>query len=281
MIRWSEIYSTDTLLLSQKAEEWKVHNLALEDCYHRDQRPKLDDFGNHQLLVWFLLANGKIYEIQFLIFPNHLIAVPHDTPPTGQTWSEYLKISNNHKDVWHLLYNVLDRATDLTCQEMRILFEQIDNFEQEIFKKNFKPQDLLLVKKQLNQIDYSIGHLSSVAKQLQNLCKPTDDLNWKLRDLHDHCERIYQSLNLYRSQIGASIELFWGLQTNRTNKQIMKLSTVASVAVPLTFWSSFWGMNFDFIPYSEPVLFFVAIGLMLFSVVGTGWLLIKKGYLSE
>lgn len=281
MIKWSEVYSTDTALLSEKAKELKVHPLALEDCYHRDQRPKLDDFENHQLLVWFLLSKGKVYEIQFLIFADHLVVVPHDVPPTGQTWSEYLKVSNNHKDVWHLLYNALDRATDITWQEMRVLFGQIDDFEQEIFKKNFNPQDLLLVKKQLNQIDYSIGHLSSVAKQLQNLCKPTDDLNWKLRDLHDHCERIYQSLALYRSQIGATIELFWGLQANRTNKQIMKLSTLASVAVPLTFWASFWGMNFEVIPFSEPILFFVAIGLMSLSVAGTAWLLIKKGYLAD
>lgn len=230
MVKWLEVYSTDTALLSQKAEELQVHPLAIEDCYNRDHRAKLDDFGNHQFLVWFMLAQGKVYEIQFLIFSDQLVVVPHDAPPHGQGWREYLKISDGHKDVWHLLYNALDRATDITWQETRLLFSEIDDFEQEIFKKNFNPQELLTVKKQLNQIDYSVGHLSSVAKQLQNLCKPTDDLNWKLRDLHDHCERIYRSLALYRAQIGTTIELFWGLQANRTNKQIMKISTLASVA---------------------------------------------------
>lgn len=88
MIKWSEIYSTDTAGLSELAAKLKVHQLALEDCYQRDQRPKLDDFENHQFLVWFLLAGGKIYEIQFLIFPDQLVVVPHDPPPSGESWAE-------------------------------------------------------------------------------------------------------------------------------------------------------------------------------------------------
>lgn len=281
MFKWTEILSTNTAFLFALANELKVHPLALEDCQHRDQRPKLDDYETHQLLVWFMLAKGRIYEIQFLIFKDQLIAVPHEPPPEGKTWGEYLQVTNHHKDVWHLLYNVLDKATDITWQEIRLLFSQVDEFEQEMFKKEFSPQSLLLVKKQLNQIDFSIGHLSSVAKQLQNLCNPTGDLNWKLRDLFDHCERICRSIALYRSQISTTIELFWGLQANRTNKQIKKLSLLASIAMPLTFWASFWGMNFEFIPFASPVLFFFALIVMGLSVGLTCWLLVRKGYWSD
>ncbi len=281
MVKWTEVLSTENDVLTELATKLKVHPLALEDCQHRDQRPKLDDYETHQLLVWFLIANGRIFEIQFLIFTDHLVAVPHDPPPEGKTWGEYLKIANNHKDVWHLLYNVLDRATDITWQEIRLLFAQIDEFEQNMFKKEISPQSLLTVKKHLNQIDFSIGHLSSVAKQLQNLSKPSGDLAWKLRDLFDHCERIYRSLALYRSQIATTIELFWGLQANRTNKQIKKLTLLASIAVPVTFWASFWGMNFEFIPFSSPILFFTALGIMMASVGTTFWLLVRKGYWSD
>ena len=280
-IKWIEVLSTQSDDLIKIAKDLNVHPLALEDCQHRDQRPKLDDYETHQLLVWFLLAKGRIYELQFLIFKDHIVAVPHELPPGGETWGEYLKVTDYHRDVWHFLYNMLDRVTDITWQEIRILFNQVDEFEQEMFKKDISPQSLLLLKKQLSQIDFSIGHLSSVAKQLQNLCNPSGDLAWKLRDLSDHCERIYRSIDLYRSQIATTIELFWGLQANRTNKQIKKLSLLASIAVPLTFWASFWGMNFEFIPFASPLLFFVALGIMIISVVLTSWLLIRKGYWSD
>lgn len=281
MSKWTEVLSSDSEVLNALADELGVHPLALEDCLHRDQRPKLDDYESHQLLVWFMIAKGKIYEIQFLIFKEQLVVVPHDRPPEGKNWREFLKIGNHHKDVWHLLYQALDRATDVSWSEIRILFGEVDEFEQQMFKTDISPQSLLLLKKQLNQIDFSIGHLSSVTKQLQNLCNPSDDLKWKFRDLFDHCERIYSSLSYYRSQIATTIELFWGLQTNRTNKQIKKLSLLASIAVPLTFWSSFWGMNFEFIPFSSSKLFLIAVGLMIVSAGLAFWLLARKGYFSD
>jgi magnesium transporter len=281
MIQWRVILSTDAEALSAIGRELNVHPLALEDCQHRDQRPKLDDYEHHQLLVWFLMAKGEIYEIQFLIFKDQVVFVPHDPPPDGTSWTEYLRITEHHRDVWHLLYQALDHSTDTTWRELRGLFSTVDNFEQEMFKQEFNPQELLSVKKRLNQVDYSIGHLSSVAEQLQNLCRPSDDLNWKLRDLQDHCERIDRTLSLYRSQIATTIELFWGLQANRTNKQIKRLSLLASVAVPMTFWASFWGMNFKAIPFDDPTLFLVAMAVMAGSALLAIWVLVRKGYWAD
>ena len=281
MPTWTEILSTDKSSLSDIAQRYGVHPLALEDCEHRDQRPKLDDYETHQLLVWFIFANDHIYEIQILIFPDRLIVVPHEPPPQLTTWHDYLRISDQHKDVWHLLYQGLDRATDTTWAEIKKLMNQVDEFEQDLFKGEVNPQGILLVKKQLNEIDASIGHLASVTKQVVNLCKPTGDLIWKFRDLHDHCERLSRSIELYRAQIVTAIELCWGMQANRTNRQIKRLTLLASISVPLTFWSSFWGMNFEFIPYAKPDLFFFALGIMGVSVIVTFWLLVRKGYWAD
>lgn len=61
MAKWTEVLSSDNIVLTALAKELEVHPLALEDCQHRDQRPKLDDYETHQLLVWFMLAKGRIY----------------------------------------------------------------------------------------------------------------------------------------------------------------------------------------------------------------------------
>lgn len=281
MATWLELSSTDTIALKELGEKYAINPLALEDCVHRDQRPKLDDYETHQLLVWFMLSKGEIYELQFLIFSEQIIMVHHEGPPASMSWKEFFRLSDNYKDVWHMLYQALDRATDITWQETRVLFDQVEEFEETMFAQEVHPQSLLTLKKQFNHMDYSIGHLSSVTKQLQNLAQPKGDLRWKFRDLHDHCERITQSINLYRSQIATAIELYWGLQANKTNNQIKKLSLLASVAVPLTFWASFWGMNFEFIPYSNPQLFYGAIGIMILSVVLAVWFLIKQGYWAD
>jgi Mg2+ and Co2+ transporter CorA len=85
MAKWTEILSTDEKL-TELANSLGVHPLALEDSKHRDQRPKLDDYETHQLLVWFMMVKGKIHELQFLIFPDQIIFVPHDPAPEGLSW---------------------------------------------------------------------------------------------------------------------------------------------------------------------------------------------------
>ncbi len=281
MIKWLEVLSTNRKELTSIAEKYSVHPLAIEDCEHRDQRPKLDDYNTHQLLVWFIFANTRIYELQILIFPDTLIAVPHEPPPDMKTWGEYLRVSEQHRDVWHMLYHALDKATDITSNEIRLLMNKVDQFEQDLFIKDINIQSILLVKKKLNDVDASVGHLSSVANQVMNLCKPMDDLKWKFRDLCDHCERLNRNIALYRSQVVSVIDLYWGMQANRTNRQIKKLTMLASISVPLTFWSSFWGMNFDYIPFARSEFFFVALGIMGLSVLITSWLLVRKGYWSD
>lgn len=279
MAEWIEYLSADPRF-PEAAAACGVHPLALEDCLHRDQRPKLDDYESHQLLVWFALAGGRLHELQFLIFPSRIVAVPHEAPPSGATWREFLRLGDQPRDVWHLLYQALDRATDVTWQELREIFSEIDGLEQEMFDGRFDPRALLALKKRLRQVDYLIGQMPSVAHQVQNLCRPKDDLKWKFRDLIDHCERLYQTIIVYRSQVGSTIDLYWGLQANRTNEQIKKLSLMASVAVPLTFWASFWGMNFQKIPFERGDLFAVALAVMALSVGGTVWFLARRGYWS-
>lgn len=281
MVRWTEIASDDVAALGTLATELKIHPLAIEDCIHGNQRPKLEDFEEHQFLVWFMMNHGKISEIQFIIFPDHIIFVPHDLPPEGQTWKEFFRHGELHKDVWHMIYHALDRATDITWAEIRQVFAQIDGFEQRMFNEECDPHFLMKLKNQLNQIDYSIGLLASVADQIRNFCNPQGDLSWKLRDLHDHCARIDRSLALYRSQVTTTIELFWGHQANRTNRHIKKLTLIASISVPLTVWCSFWGMNFQVIPFESTRLFLFAISLMILSVVGTFAVLVKKGYWAD
>lgn len=278
MIKFYEVASVEESKLRDLANQYGVHAMVLEDCLHRDQRPKLDDFENHKFLVWFCYFQEKIYEIQFIIFNDTLILVPHEKSPIGSTWAEFLNFNINlHQDVWHATYFILDRLTDITWTDLRQLYLHVDEFELNIFKKEVNPQDLIKIKRKLNNIELSIGHLPSVALQLQNLNSGNDDLNWKLRDLYDHCERINRSLAMYRGQTTSTIDLYWGLQANKTNYQIKKLTLLASIGLPLSFWSSFWGMNFEVIPFRTAELFFLAIAIMCISVGVTIYFLVKKG----
>lgn len=280
-VEWVEFQSHNETELKELALKENIHPLALEDCIHREQRPKFEDFGNHQFLVWFMLKNEQLYELQFLIFPTKIILVAHEPPPEGLSWKQYFKLTNQHKDTWHLLYQALDRATDHSWLAIKSLVDEIEDVEQSIFDRECDPRELLALKKRLNKADLSINHLSSLVLQMQNFYQAKDDLGWKFRDLFDHCERINKHISVSRAQVATVIDLYWGLLANKTNRHIKKLSLLASISVPLTFWASVWGMNFEIIPFGSHKFFMIAVALMITSVLGTAWLLIRKGYWND
>ncbi len=286
---WFEIRSTQEDSLRKWGEQWHVHPLALEDCLHQDQRPKLEDYGNHQFLVWFMLWEETFYELQFLIFSKtgaptdpsaeRVALVTHCEAPGGVPWQEFLKIREDHTpDAWHLVYQALDHATDITWKELRKIFFELDQMEARLFDDEIDPRHLLSIKNKLNEAEFLVGHLSSISEQIKNVCGMRGDLDWKLRDLHDHGQRMDRNIALYRAQVATTIDLYWGLQSNRTNRQIKKLTVLASLTLPMTFWCSFWGMNFESIPFADPLFFKGAMGLMLASLLVSLWILKNKGY---
>jgi magnesium transporter len=277
-IVWIEKLSSERESVENTGKQLGVHPLAIEDCLHSNQRAKFDDFETHQLLVWFAYLGNKIYELEFVIFPKTILLVSSGPPPVGDQWFQYLKLSPNHHDSYHLLYQALDRSMDLSAQNIAPLFAGIDEFERQLFEGAADPRDLLILKRQLSGAEYALGYLPSVVGQFQKFLIPKDDLRWRLRDLLDHCERVHQRLIFHRTQVASAMEMYWGITAKRTNDRIKKLTLITSIAIPLTFWSSFWGMNFEAIPFSSRTLFAVALLLMALSTAIVYFMLKRKGY---
>ncbi len=275
-MQFYEVLSSDLNKLQQMAKDFQIDPLAVEDCIHLNQRAKLEDYPNHNLLVWFIYIEEQIFEMELVIFPDKIILVTHQLPTNFNSWAEFLKLPAECKDIPHLLYIILDRCMDLSIGSLRPIFEKIDNFEEQMFEAAADPKDLLQLKKHLSKIEFTMGHLPSLVKQIQNLMHPKDDLRWKFRDLNDHCERLNQYIAHHRDQVSSSIDLFWGLNAERANSDLKKLSLLASLAIPLNFWTSFWGMNFSFLPFENQNYFVSSLILVLSIPIVLLFLLKKK-----
>ncbi len=277
-VKWTEILSREKGKLEALAQEMGIHPLAVEDCLHSNQRAKFEDFETHQLLVWFTFVAGRIYELEFIIFPQAVILVTSEPPPGCDSWRSFLRVDRTHRDANHALYQALDRAADAFSASTRPLVEGIASFEEEVFNSTTDPRTLLALKSQLSLAEFSISYLSAVIGHWQRFLNPKDDLRWRLRDLGDHCERTHQRLIFARTQISSAMEMYWGVNAKRTNDRIKKLTMLASAAVPLSFWTSFWGMNFESMPFKNPNTIWVALAIMAGSAAAMYLILRRKGY---
>lgn len=97
------------------------------------------------------------------------------------------------------------------------------------------------------------------------------------RNIQDHLERLAHEIHFLHSEMLALFDVFWGASGFYANEQIKRLTVIATIGVPLAFWTSFFGMNFEVLPFKEAWFFFAAIVVMFLSMGATYLFLSKQG----
>lgn len=88
------------------------------------------------------------------------------------------------------------------------------------------------------------------------------------RDVNDHLQSVFQSLESCRDAISALTDLYLSNNDQRMNNIMKQLTVVSTLFIPLTFFAGVWGMNFKNMPELELEHgYLIAWGVMLLVVV--------------
>ena len=68
------------------------------------------------------------------------------------------------------------------------------------------------------------------------------------RDLHDHCIRLVELINLHHEMATGMLEIYLSSLNTHMNETIKVLTLFASLFIPLTFIVGVYGMNFSYMP---------------------------------
>jgi magnesium transporter len=71
----------------------------------------------------------------------------------------------------------------------------------------------------------------------------TSETEKYVRDLYDHLIRINDMVDSYRDLLGGSLEAYMSMVSNRLNDVMKQLTIIATVFLPLTFLTGFFGQN--------------------------------------
>ena len=98
------------------------------------------------------------------------------------------------------------------------------------------------------------------------------------RDVFDHFSRVAEQVETNRDVVDNAIDTYVGVQANRMNETVKRLTLLSTVMLPLTFVASFYGMNFRYMPeldwrYGE--LFAVAL-MIAVAVAVWSWFKFKR-----
>jgi magnesium transporter len=268
---------------------FKFHPLAVEDSEKFDQRAKIDDYDDYVFIVVYgaVPDDDRLVEVHCFYSEKFLVTVHRDEAPAfTEVRQRYVK-RKKIEDPGKLLYRIIDGLVDSFFPVLADFDDRIDELENQTFlnASDAQLQEIFQMKRLLvgmrkaitPQRDMFAGLIGGVAE----LPGMNEEDERYFRDIYDHLIRISDLIDTYRDLLTSSMDVYLSTVSNRLNTVMKQLTIMATVFLPLTFITGFFGQNFGWMVGhigSGPVFFGLGIGLEIATVAALFTLFKKRGW---
>jgi magnesium transporter len=232
---------------------FKFHSLAVEDSEHFDQRAKIDDYDDFIFVVVYGATpdQDRLVEVHCFYSERFLITIHRDDCPAfAEIRRRYQQRDSAIDRPSLLLYRVVDGLVDSFFPILAAFDDRIDELQDSIFRRadDRQLQEIFRMKRLLvgmrkavtPQRDAFAGLMGGIA-QLPGLGEGDERY---FRDVYDHLIRISDLIDSYRDLFTGAMDVYLSTVSNRLNVVMKQLTVIATIFLPLTFVTGFFGQNF-------------------------------------
>ena len=290
---WLDIQAPDDEDLELLEKVFGFHHLTIEDIKHQDQRPKLEEYRGYTFIVIFtakLTADKEIafQEHHMFVSKDYLVTV-HDEPAELLVeLASRIKLSPEltKGNPGFLQYLVIDQLVDSLFPLLETLDDRIDSLEDEILDKA-TPEllaDIYKLKHQVIELRKFIGAQRDLFQRLitHSMDIHGDELTLYWRDVHDHLIGQYETVDSLRDLLTGAMDVYLSTVSNRLNNTMKTLTVIASIFLPISFLTGFYGMNYLFLTSqleTPTQAFFIGVGTMVASVLIQLYYFRRRGWI--
>jgi magnesium transporter len=256
------------------------HELAIEDTLHFGQRPKLDEYGTYVLLVFFgmhHIENDTLpVEVHLYISGECIVTVrPGSCMHLDDAKQRLLDHSADVEE--YIVYRVLDALTDSFFPLVQRIEDKIEGMEDQALSEPGADRlaEVFELKRELADIRRIVlpqrDLLASGGDLIQRLPGLSGDTAHDyFRDVYDHLVRIGEQIDAQRDGLTGVLEVWVSMRSLRMDELTTRLTVVATIFLPLTFLTGFFGQNFGWMVDhidSAGMFWGLGVGGMLAAVV--------------
>jgi magnesium transporter len=251
---WLDLEAPGDEDFTRLRERFDFHPLALEDSEHFGQRPKAEDYEDFVFLVLYGFSPDEegLVEVHCFYSERYLVTVRRDESPALDALRSRLDRGSEHfPKAPVLLYEVLDSLVDDFFPVVEQLDERLDVIEEHMFEspKREHMQDIFRMKRRLVRLRRVVvpqrdllARLGSGAFTLPGM---TPEVERYFRDVYDHLVRLGEAIDADRELMSSAIDAYLSTSSNRLNVTTKQLTVMATIFLPLTFLTGFFGQNFE------------------------------------
>jgi magnesium transporter len=248
---WLKLHGCSSDQIAEMGAKFGLHPLAIEDSQEFGQRPKLDDYRTTALLVFYGVdSDGTPVEVHLHVSGQWMITI-HEDAHEIFTYAEQRIGREPPKTEEEAIYRVIDALTDSFFPVLDGIDDRIDELMDAMLEKPSQDQreDLFHLRRKLIELRRIatpqrdiLARGGDVLGRLPGL--EADDARDWFRDVYDHLVRISELIDSYRDLLSGALDLYLSTVSNRLNAISTQLTIVASIFLPLTFVTGFFGQNF-------------------------------------
>jgi magnesium transporter len=290
---WLDLDGVDTEAHDVLLSVLKLHHLVVDDAQHFGQRPKVEDYDNFMYMVVHGASADQsgTEEVHFVLADAFVITV-HRGPcvilDQVRDHISHRRASAIGAPHIALVYLVIDRLVDSFFPMLGQFDARIDQLEDAILVQPTDEQlgtlfgmkrSLIAVRKAITPQRDMFASISSGVTELPGLDAEGQRY---MRDIYDHLIRISDLVDGYRDLLSGVMDTHLSTVSNRLNVVMKQLTIIATVFLPLSFLTGFFGQNFSFLVghITGRVQFWVfGIGLEVMAAAGLLYLFRKRGWL--
>jgi magnesium transporter len=258
-----------------------IPDLAVEDSKEFGQRPKLDDYGERVLIVFYGAHDNDLVEVHVHVSGKEVVTIRR--APCAHLWEARERAASARvRTEQDLVYRVLDALADSLRTLADAHATEVEHLEEVAFERP-KPAD----RRRMSELRSELFRLQQVVLPQREMLARGGDLIENLpgleRDVARHPFRdVHDDLVVTANEIEYLRELLSEAVNVLINQMAGRLTIVATVFLPLTFATGFFGMNFGWmvnhIDSAESFLI-LGVGGMILPLIAVAVLLLRAGYL--
>lgn len=264
-VLWIDVSGlSDPSVVQAIGDRFRIHPLALEDVLNVPQRPKVEWYGDHLLVVLREIRYPEVHEqVSFLLSDRVVVSFQERPGDAFEPVRERLRQGKGRirsESADFLLYSLCDAVLDAFFPTLERLGDEVEEMEERLLVSPV-PETFVAIRR-LKRALLEVRHAVWPARDALNLLlieehaliRPATKVF--LRDCYDHTIQLMDMVETFREMASGLVDEYMSAVSNRMNEIMKVLTVMATIFIPLTFIAGIYGMNFDTkaSPYNMPEL---------------------------
>jgi magnesium transporter len=253
---WLDLYGPEAADFEILRDTFKFHPLAVEDSERFDQRAKIDEYEDFVFIVAYGASpdRDRLVEVHCFYSDRFLVTVHRDDCRAfAELRGRYDQLDEPTRRPSLLLYRVVDGLINSFFPILGAFDDRIDELEDQIFLRasDDQLQEIFQMKRLLVGLRKAVtpqrDAFASLSGRMAELPGFDRDDEHYFRDVYDHLIRISDLIDSYRDLLTSAMDVYLSTVSNRLNAVMKQLTIIATVFLPLTFITGFFGQNFGWL----------------------------------